>query len=144
MKMKSLVSMALVAGSLGSAGPALAGTVGDAVLQTCYMINSTGEAQCSPEAQTAAKGTNIVPGEDLLWHVYDEVKVMNVKVHNGATGQYDNYRLILVKDVGISGSSLTHAAAIRDGFGTAATTDAQVEENVQVEETVEEAQYLLR
>lgn len=130
MKTKSVVSMVLAVGGLFGAGCASAGAVSDLIDDTCDGINSTGEAQCAPEARTAARGTNIFPGEDLLWHVYDETKVLNVKVHNGATGQFDNYRLILVKDVGIAGSSLTHAAALREGFGSTRTVDEPVDETL--------------
>ena len=59
MTRKMISRLVLAAGIAVAPGSASAGYVSDAVNFLCGLLNSTGEAQCSPEAQAAAKGTNI-------------------------------------------------------------------------------------
>lgn len=114
MKMKT-VSMLLLAGS-GSVfltGPVFAQDVSDVLNQMCNGVESTGEASCGPDfAQAAEKSTEIYPNpEDLTqWLVYEGVSVKNMKIRNGQTGEFDGYRLSLVRNTGITGTSRVDAA----------------------------------
>ena len=126
MKFKKF-SMLLLAGSASvfSASSAVAGDVEDAVNAACNGLNDTGEASCGAEAQKAASGTNIHEALDGLWHVFDEVDVRTVKIRNGQTGAMDSYRMVLVRDTGIRGETLTDAAYTREYGGTSATVAGQ-------------------
>lgn len=94
---KTLSVAALLAA--GVTGQALAADINPCALSPC--TNAAGKLP----------GTNIVPpGVDAYWHVLDGVRVVNDKI----THKRGEFRLILVKDTGITGSSLTEAAMHRE------------------------------
>lgn len=65
---------------------------------------------CGTDTTTRIPGTNIWPDPNGIFHVYDGVKVLNDRVRT-ARG---DYRLVLVRDTGITASSLTEAAMMRE------------------------------
>jgi len=90
------------------------------VLAQLTCLGVEGAVSCTDDLRGTTGGVNIFPWE-TVYAAYEEVDVKNIKIHNGFTGQLDSYRLILVKDTGIRGTSITGTAAAYE-FGT--TTNA--------------------